>query len=81
MKAAEHRMSHDENHPHHDENHSHHKNWVQYMLGELFFKDNDQDGDDDNNDLEEYTEDLEHLPYQVIQKNEVCYNQICTDLP
>ena len=51
------------------------------MLGELFFKDNDQDGDDDNNDLEEYTEDLEHLPYQVIQKNEVCYNQIYTDLP
>merc|ERR1719348_2031344 len=40
------------------------------MLGELFFKDNDHDGDDDNNDLEEYTEDLEHLPYQVIQKNE-----------
>ena len=67
MKAAEHRMS-------HDENHSHHKNWVQYMLGEMFFKDNDDDRDDDNDDnddLEEYTEDTEHLPYQVILKNEV----------
>merc|ERR1711868_207602 len=36
------------------------------MLGEMFFKDND----DDNDDLEEYTEDTEHLPYQVILKNE-----------
>ena len=41
------------------------------MLGELFFKDNEEDRDDDNDDLEEYTKDLEHLPYQVIQKNEV----------
>ena len=75
MKAAEHRMSHDENHPHpHGENHHHHKNWVQYMLGEMFFKDNDNygnDENDENDDLEEYNEDLEHLPYQVIQKNEV----------
>jgi len=63
MKAAEHRMG-------HNENHSHHKNWVQYMLGEMFFKDNDDDRDDDNDDLEEYTEDTEHLPYQVILKNE-----------
>ena len=41
------------------------------MLGEMFFKDNDDDRDDDNDDLEEYTEDTEHLPYQVILKNEV----------
>merc|ERR1719422_160991 len=40
------------------------------MLGEMFFKDNDDDRDDDNDDLEEYTEDTEHLPYQVILKNE-----------
>merc|ERR1719245_1860077 len=40
------------------------------MLGEMFFKDNDDDRDDHNDDLEEYTEDTEHLPYQVILKNE-----------
>ena len=67
MKAAEHRMG-------HNENYSHQKNWVQYMLGEMFFKDNDDDRDDDNDDLEEYTEDTEHLPYQVILKNEVKMN-------
>ena len=44
------------------------------MLGEMFFKDNDDDRDDDNDDLEEYTEDTEHLPYQVILKNEVKLN-------